>query len=181
MLLHKISKMIKTWANFIFYNKQLCRLEDIDLVNKTVFIQCSGIVTSLIKVKLEDIIRDEVILYNLSSTQAAWVGYYYGINHGEIIQNNVSKNHTTAYSVETQSSDEFEILMLDRKGNLLYINKANNKNFVSSPLSILNSKKILNKFSPPQACYVGILAGLNISKNTHKNKKNKPHFTVVNN
>src|SRR4029077_19362622 len=67
--------------------KPLCSLEEINLHHKTISINCKGVRVP-IKLKFDEIINDFVILANLSSKHASWVGYYYGKYYSGLITQN---------------------------------------------------------------------------------------------
>lgn len=176
-----ITNVFKGWKNAIKklmqHEQPLCRLEAIDLVKKIAIINCRYISTS-IKISLAEIIYDQILISNLLSKQAAWIGYYCGINYRQSI-NNDRKKHNVIIPLMDENY-EYMIVAIDRKGNLTYFDKTNNLNCVTTPLLILKTKDLLNKFSPIQAYYIGMLSGLSMDKNTIINKKtNKPNLSIV--
>src|SRR5579872_4106610 len=81
--------LLKSFISKIKLNrKPFCRIEEINPTKGTATIYCKWI-NSPIKLTLNEIINDRVILSNLPSQQAVWVGYYYGKYYNE----HICKNH----------------------------------------------------------------------------------------
>ncbi|MCD6040284.1 MAG: phosphomannose isomerase mannose pyrophosphorylase [Gammaproteobacteria bacterium] len=159
---NKYNSLSNCIRNLIQSSKPLCRLEDIDIIKRKVVIHCRGIST-VIKINLEEIMYDEVLISNLSPVQAAWIGYYYGIHYEEFKLHNNSEIYNNGPPF-TDRGGKCSMVMLDRRGNLVYFDQTKNRNLVAIPLIILKTQSLLQKFSPLQACYIGFLSGLSVSK-----------------
>gem|GEM_PF-4809575 len=74
------------------------------------------------------------------------------------------------------------MLMLDRDGNLIYINKSDKVVHTISPINAMIDENIIIKFTPMHACYIGILASTHKPKK-HNQKASQPlsgaHLTIV--
>jgi len=140
-----------------------CHIEEIDLTKRTIVIHCKGI-NAQIKFTLDEIISDPVILTNLSPTQASLIGYYYGKYYTELIKDN--NRYIMNFSID-ESPNKFNIIMLNRNGNLIYSNHENNTHTIS-PINAMRCINIITQFDSTQACYIGILAGINAHKKAIK-------------
>lgn len=179
-MLRTIKNKYKNFKNYIKklaqYDKPLCRLEEIDIIKRRVIIHCRGS-SSVIKINLEEMIYDEILISNLPSVQAAWIGYYYGMYYNDFKSFQTEK--ICMYESFSDANCECSIIMLDRKGNIIYFDKTQNINYVSTPLMILKSRDLINKFKPMQAFYIGILSGVSINKNKAQSYADKPKLRVV--
>ena len=153
--------------NFIKYKllkdkNPLCRIEAIDLNTKIIIIHCSGI-SAPIKLTFDEIINDFIMLSNFASKHASWIGYYYGKHYNELLNKRGNYDVFSDFSIDDQSG-KFNILMLDRHGNVIYLNKDNSTTCSISPVNAITNEHIISKFTPIQACYIGILAGTSTRK-----------------
>jgi hypothetical protein len=152
----------------------LCRIEEIDTFKKTVLIHCQGI-EAPIKFRFREIIFDIAILDNLSSLQASWIGYYYGKEYfHELHEDRRSQNFEF---LQKQTGKRFEIILQDRKGNIVYQDKQNKTTFALTPLKIITHKNLISGFDALQACYIGLLVGIAASKPNLK--KTKPLLRIA--
>lgn len=141
----------------------LCSIEEIDLTHRTVAIHCKGVRVP-IKLTFDEIINDYMILANLSSKHAAWVGYYYGKCYTDLISKNTGHHDSMNFDFSTNgSSGKFNILMLARNRDLIYLDK-NDQSHMISPIKVVTQENLIAGFDPIQACYIGILAGTSRSK-----------------
>lgn len=174
--------LIKYIHNLIDGKKPLCHIEEIDIPKKTAIISCRGIFKTHVKLEFNEIISDSDILSNLSSIHAAWIGYYYGISGNEF-----KNKHCYQQSIEEDTSleeniAECSVLSLNRRGYILYLDKASGIAHSSLPIKMLENKKLLKKFSPNQACYIGVFGGVSILKNKKRGiyyGGNKPNLRIV--
>lgn len=152
----------------------LCRIEEIDLQRKVVVIHCKNI-NAPIKLTLNEIIKDEAVLTNLSAKQASWIGYYYGKYYKTLVD---QKNYWENFNF---SIDDFSgncmLTMLDRRNNLIYTEK--NQTKIISPINAIINENIITQFSPMQACYIGILAGIYNRKNFEVEAKDKVPLKII--
>lgn len=159
--------------------KHLCRIEEIDIFKKIVIIHCRGI-NAPIKLAFDEIITDFLILSNLSSKHAAWIGYYYGKHYSDLISKNIRQlPDIPEFYLPNNSTAALHICAINRKGEIIYIDK-NNQDKIISPINALTNENIIRQFDPIQACYIGILCGTSILKNSnHPQKKNAPHLKLI--
>src|SRR3990167_3681188 len=148
------SKLINTLRNKISSKKYpICRIEAVDLEKNVIVLHCRG-TNSSIRLGLEELIYDTAILANLSPKHAAWIGYYAGKTHS--IKRKKQKDD---FSIQP-TKGKYNIMMLDRHGQILY-SKPNNDAMVSiSPELAVRNNQLINQFGPIQACYIGLLAGI---------------------
>lgn len=74
--------------------------------------------------------------------------------------------------------------MLNRQGDLIYLDKDNNSTHTIASINAMANKKLIVKFDSTQACYIGFLTGIFIVKKLAKNKpivKSKHGLTLVKN
>jgi len=161
----KILCLFQNYFFKIFKNTATCKIEEIDVDKNIVVIHCYGL-SAIIKTSITKVIYDSAVISNLPPYQAALLGYYYGVGHRD---HSLEFNNILEFS--TGDTDfECKIDMLNRKGRLVYTDNKLNNSFISSPRKIFSCRNTLNKFSPSEACYVGILAGLHLSRNIHSHK-----------
>lgn len=141
-------------------NGQLCRIEEINLLKKTVIVYCRYI-DAPIKLRFDEIMNDLAILSNLSAKHAAWIGYYYGQYYSSFTN---EKNNCNIFSVadlsRNYSPEKFNIIMLNRHGELIYSDQDNHATYTILPMQAMINAKIIMNFNSIQACYIGILAGI---------------------
>lgn len=162
--------------------KPLCRIEEINILKKTIVIHCRGVEGS-VKLSFDEIINDPVMLSNLSSKHASWIGYYYGKHYCNLIRekqkNNASPNFD--FSINRFPS-QLVITMLNRQNDLVCLDKENNTTCTISPVSAMANERLIKKFDSIQACYIGILAGTSNSKKINRSplsNSNIPHLRLV--
>jgi len=78
ILIKYIKIFLNRYDTVLEKNKPLCHIEQIDMVKKIIIIYSRG-VSAPIKFTFNEIIQDIVVISNLSSQQASWIGYYYGL------------------------------------------------------------------------------------------------------
>jgi hypothetical protein len=163
---------IKKFINSIIYRilfrgntNILFHIEEIDFPMNRALIRFIGTRT-LIKTTIIELIQDPKILQSLSATQACWIGGCYG----RYLQNSLDQNKAFSnISLETFSLKEdkgiYRIISRDRSGEISYMHKKTKILYIKKPLDIVLNEKIINSFDPTQACYLGILAGVSLTKN----------------
>lgn len=148
----KIKNRIKTIFKILLcaFCAQKIRIEEIDVSNKLLIVRSPGVRT-ILKIPINKAISDPNILGNLTSLQAAWLGYYFSLAY--------ESNYDSSLML-THRDGKYKILSLDRHGYIVYLNvhlKTSNR---LTPAAILQNREILSGFDPSQACYIGVLAGL---------------------
>ena len=108
-------------------------------------------------------IKNAKLISEITPEDACYIGGYYG----KTIKKNInrrtfaprpSKNNLLI----SQRSARYKIISLCRNGDLKFIDRKSKKEYIMSPLFIVNEKSILNNFSSTNSCYIGILAGMSI-------------------
>lgn len=162
---------------FTYKSDPMCRLEKIDLAKKIIIIHCRGLI-SPIKLSLDEAIYDSMILSNLTSKQASWIGYYYGKYYKNSINDKKNYNNFSAFSID-EGSNIFKIKMINRQGNIIY--SYGDKLYTIQPIRALNDESTIKNFNPIQACYIGILAGTSTKKaiDSRVNLSNKGNLEIV--
>lgn len=156
-----------------------CRIEEIDLIKNRIIIHCRG-VNAPVKLTFDEIINDFVLLSNLTSKYASWIGYYYG----KYYYNLTEKHHNILSNLEFSIEDtpgKLSITMLNRKGDLICHDRDHNTSRTISPVNAMIQEKIIMSFNSIEACYIGILASTSkkniISKRTISSKNG--HLKVI--
>lgn len=160
--IYSIFDYIRSSIEIINKKRTLCRIEEINILKKFIIVHCLG-VNAPIKLSFDDLISDYVLLSNLPPKQASWIGYYYGKYYNDLI-NNKHKCITKFDFTEESSTGKFKILMLNRKGDLIYTDKEGIKSHIISPINAMNNEAIIANFDPIQACYIGVLVGIKYKK-----------------
>ena len=174
LFIKKISNFLQ--CNIIgrvnFLNKKiLSRVEKIDGIKKEIIIYMRGI-NAPIRMSYDEIIQDSDIINSFSPKQASIVGYYYGVYYFKLTKK-------TAYSNAFLNSFEISLLYhnsiygIDRSGNLIYMERVHEKKITKLPSEIFLDQELICGFPPIQAFYIGILAGIEISKYNKKLNRNK--------
>ena len=147
-------------------NKPLCHIEEIDMTKKIIIVYSRG-VAAPIKFTFDEIIQDVAVISNLSSQQASWVGYYYGICYQRELD--AQKNNKIKNKIEfslSNSEKKYKIMHQNRSGNLTYLDTDHNKIYTKSIINILAIPSLIMEFDPIEACYIGILGGIFIFKSS---------------
>jgi len=154
-----LNRHIKVLTGF----KSLYTIEKIDTVAQSVIIRLCGTDT-IIKLNYHNLISDESILSGLTPEQTCMIGGYFGRH---FIAHKENQTHSTLRNFSfllQKNQGSYYITHLNRDGKIGYINKYTRKEFVEEPITIVNHRHIVSNFDPTQACYIGILAGMNIEK-----------------
>lgn len=166
--------------DFFEKNNLHSRLEVVHLDQKYVVICCRFFLKTYVRLKLRDIILDSALLSQLPPAQAAWIGYYYGVFCSG--RTHSSEESGLEFSGFQDEKFPFQLYGLDRKGYLVYFNKNSTETVLESPFKILKDLRLIEKFHPSQACYIGLLAGRVVLKNNMRKaplNKNKPALQSV--
>lgn len=158
-----LSWLKKLWEK----NGPVCRIEEIDVIKHSVVIHCRGIEAPII-LQFDEIIQDIVILSNLSPQHASWIGYCYGKNYSAL------RNHQNPNSFDfsfTDSNKRYKIILQDRQGRLVYSDHLTQITHTASAEAILTNSSLISQFDSVQACYIGIIAGMNTQKKAEKTAK----------
>jgi hypothetical protein len=150
-----------------------CRIEEINTQKKHVIIHCRGI-TAPVKLQFDEVVNDIVVISNLSPRHASWLGYYYGKFYNDFLnrKNYYSENSGNEF-IFKESKKRYRIVSQSRGGSISYLDSISDKIITCSALDILTSDDLIMKFDSLEACYIGILGGIFISRNMGK-KSIKP-------
>lgn len=164
-----VNQIFSRFFGFIkdfFQGSSGCRIASINLEKqevvfhvqqKSIFLTCS----------FDEAIGDLSILESLGSTQACWLGGCYGRALKRSFTNKEAFRTTKSQSFLLRNTKRgcYQIAFQARNGDIGYFNKSSRREFTDSPVSLAKNDYIISKFSPSQACYIGILAGIFIEKN----------------
>lgn len=168
--IYKCFKYIKKLRAFtkniaIYYIRQFQAstsnsVKHIDLHKYNVILFIRGAKTHAI-FKLSDLIFEDLIISSLTSEEAATIGFCYGRNFEKMNLRNNKK--IFQYCISNMKKTRYSIISIDRRKNIIFSSTEKNDSSpkTMSPSQIIRIKKLINKFHPIQACYIGILAGAN--------------------
>ncbi len=186
-----------TMLNFIFLYKRIryyilsmlkrkkyaCEIKSFNLDNRNVSIACYGIRIITIRSSISEIITDPNIIANLPSYQASLLGYYYGKLYSPTSISTNPNKYKKAGFILRPGLKQNRIISINNKYVLIYSDDKGGT-FKTHPMRIIQSKNIINQFEPSQACYIGILAGLQINSQGEANIQSlnsKPTLAIVKN
>jgi len=170
-------RWLKVLKQFFFFiviqrNEANCRIESISLKKQEVVFHIKNKSTFL-KCTLADAIGDLSIIENLSPREACWLGGYFGraIKKKTGKSDAIKKMKAQGFLLKGDKG-AYQIAFQNRTGEIGYFDKASKEQFVDSPVALASHDYIVSKFSPSQACYIGILAGIFMEKKllTKENK-----------
>lgn len=122
-------------------------------------------INSPLHLKFDAIIKEESLLNSFSSRHASYIGYYYGIH--SVSSPGVTNAKGYFHCFTDNPVNKYTIRGLDRHRNVIYMDQINKNQMTRSPDQIMGLPDIIINFPPLQACYIGILAGINHTK-SHK-------------
>jgi hypothetical protein len=101
--------------------------------------------------------------------EASLIGGYYGrVLHASSKEKNIMQHSKNPNFVLKKKTGIYQITMRNRQGEIGYFNRLSRKEFIEHPLAIINHKHIISNFDPSQACYIGMLAALSLTKQINK-------------
>ena len=138
-----------------------------------------------IKQTFSEIISTPSILDGLSCKHACWIGIYYGKALRMALES--KKNHKNFYKPNYLLKHKhglYKIISENRNGTIDCLHIRTKKELNATPLLISQDEKLLKLFDPSQACYIGILAGIEISKRENRQSEIRdiykaPYLRVV--
>lgn len=123
--------------------------------NKNVFFQC----------ELSNAIINKDIIEGLSASEASWLGGYFGrCLRLKLEKSAAFRKIQTIPFLLTENNGQYQITFLNRDGQVGYLDRKIKKEFLEHPLTLVNNRHIISRFSNNQACYIGILAGISMEK-----------------
>ncbi|OGT63238.1 MAG: hypothetical protein A3E85_05990 [Gammaproteobacteria bacterium RIFCSPHIGHO2_12_FULL_45_12] len=111
---------------------------------------------TILKLSIAEAIGDPNILCRLIPIQACWLGYY----------SSLSPEECKGLFVERKGlllrfkKGRYKMLSLDRKGMISFLDARTNTTHTQRPVSIAQDPALISSFDPSQACYIGMLAGI---------------------
>ncbi len=152
-------------------DQPVCRIEEIDTEKRIIIVHSRG-VSAPIKFRFDEIINDTVMLSCLSPEQASWVGYYFGMYYENLLKDKKDFHfHPNNFDFASSNYDaRCKLMLQDRLGNIFYLDRLTNLTHKRSVISIITTSGVINNFDSIEACYLGILAGIFISKNDGQKK-----------
>lgn len=178
--LNKYYFYLKTMLLIPTYKLPLCRIEEINIEKRIIFISCRGI-GSTMKFKLHEIAQDILILSNLSPQHTSWIGYLYGKYYDSLDARYQSFDIVGKCIFSKKTINRYKVLAQDRKNNIIFLDTLTKEIFTNSPYSILSSKRCIMQFDSVVAFYIGILGGMIHSKQIKKSvfASAKPSLKVI--
>lgn len=143
------------------------RLTDINPDTLIVVLKCLNS-SALLKDKLPKIINDKDILSGLEPIEACWLGYYYGKAIQKKSGQEKKKLESNVSLLMQNKRGKLLIYSFNRGGTISYLDTETKLTITEDPLLIAKNPDLINQFDPTQACYIGILSGLQIQKDVSK-------------
>lgn len=165
-ILNKIGK-------YFHGGRDTCRLLKIDLSKQEVKFQIKMKIP-ILTCSITQAINELNLVDHISAVEACYLGGYYGkmLNASWYNDNFVKTANKTMSFLIKNNTGRCQILYRDRSGNICFIDKKIKKEFTTSPFTIVNDIKLISLFNSSQACYIGILAGIQLGKNCSKHHNN---------
>lgn len=133
------------------------------------------------KLSLSTIISTSQIIEGLSCQHACWVGTYYG----KLRMMNLKRNSPTKPSRKSRyllkhKYGQYKIICENRNGTVDCLHVKTGQIININPLSIATDDIFIKRFDATQACYIGILAGISMTKEIKPTaKKVVPYLRIV--
>lgn len=161
----------------IFY-----RISSVDEENQTVLIHVVH-KNIFIKRTFSQMVSSPEIIEGLSCEQACWLGVYYGKALRAALYGKGSLKNTKKPSYLLKHRyGRYRINAENRDGTIICVHLKKREELTLSPLSIARDVLFIKEFDANQACYIGILAGIEMNKNENKSgekQKSAPYLRVV--
>lgn len=185
-----IFNKLKSKAEWFFgLDKPTYHVEDINSTTQEVVLLMHGS-SPVIRMQLMDVISSPPILGGLRADQACWIGYSYGLVLAKEATMNTRKSRSTQSQLGfllLPNDSPYQISCQTRAGEIIYRDTQTLQIHNEMPASIISDKVKVANFSPSQACYLGILTGVqrkkinfNIGTPHKRTTKKRPSLKVVN-
>ena len=164
-MFQSIKNVIQETVNkFSLAKKFPYKIEEINLQKNLVILTCAGTRT-VIKLTLEDVIADSVIINGLCPYQACLLGGCYG----RLMRASPDRGHKLKKVKDmnfllSNKQGRYVIRYQHRNGEIGYFNKKTRQELTEHPLTMANNRYIISEFDPTEACYIGILAGSSLER-----------------
>lgn len=141
------------------------RLEEIDAGSNKVIVCCRGLRT-IIKTSLEEAICNSALISGLSPMESCILGGYFGraLKNSQHSSREISKKAGGLSFLLSNKKGQYCMAFQNRSGEVGYFDQKTKKEFLAHPLEIARNPSLISKFDSSQACYIGVLAGLNFEK-----------------
>ena len=165
-LIEKISEKITSvgdeiaiYRDFSFYT-----IEEINFKSQMATVRCRG-TRRAIKQSFESIVGDTEILGGLSSIHACWIGALYGrVLRASFEKKSALRKANNMSFLLKNKKGKYSFIFENRTGEIGYLDQKSKKEFIEHPLTIARDNRIISRFDPSQACYIGMLAGISLEK-----------------
>jgi len=119
----------------------------------------------LLKYRFSEAIADQAIINGLSSTDACWLGGYYGraLRASREGRSALKKVKSMTFLLSSKNG-RYTVAFQNRNGEIGYYDKKLRHEIIEHPLTIAANPAIVSEFDPSQACYIGMLAGAELEK-----------------
>lgn len=180
-LLQKIICMFaNTYADMRSYIELPLRLEELDVEQNVAVIRSRGMRTVL-RLSLMDAIADPLIIDNLPPIQACWLGY-----HASQFEADLSNIQTSLMTQRKQKNFRlkfnrgcYKILAQNRDGTVEYLDIKSKSVHVMKPSIMVRHNALISNFDSSQACYIGVLAGIEQAQSRSVIKQKRVSLQIV--
>lgn len=171
----KLQKSVKRYVYVIheiktYLKKPMFSVSEIDMHQQMVIIHLKGKGIYL-KNSFDETIGDSFILDGLSPEHASILGFSFGRIRQAHLDGKIAKKSLNQVALSFVKSPEYRYKLcsenIDR--TLTYVDRVTKKTFTENPITIIRNNYVLKYFHPRQACYIGILAGINFESEHKKN------------
>jgi hypothetical protein len=120
---------------------------------------------AVITYSFSEAVADLDLIGGLTPEEASWIGGYFAKSLRGMSGKARSKcSRKSMDDLMSGAGSRYQIITRHRDGRVSYIDKLSKEKYQEHPVTIVTTKSILRDFSPSQACYIGILAGLGLDK-----------------
>ncbi len=170
----KLWHYLKKLKIFFAHSANNCRIIEINTYTHEIIIYVEKKALFL-RYTLSDIVSDEYIIDKLTSLESCLLGEYYGKALRMTLESRPALKTVKDMSfLLKNTTGQYKIIFQNRNEFIGYVDRETKKEFLDHPLALVKSEYIISKFNSREACYIGILAGLN------RYKKSSFEFTIRN-
>lgn len=155
-------------ACFNFFKKYFvcddntCRLLEVDISKQEIKFQLKS-KFPILKCSLEEAINDLDLINQISPIEACYLGGFYG----KLLSENKLNNRNISFLLRN-SFGRYYVTYQDRFGNIGYCDRISRTTFSSKPVDIVENENIISCFNSSHACYIGILAGIDMKSKSQE-------------
>lgn len=164
-MLMKIKEALKSIKLLLPKYQYNYRIAEIDSFSQQVVIHIKS-KNIFIRYSFSEAITHMNIIDEISPLEACWIGGYYG----KSLRASFGKGQQALKKAEDMSfllrkkRGLYKIMFQNRSGEIGYCNQNTGQEFVEHALTVANNLCLISNFDPSQACYIGILAGINMKR-----------------